>query len=492
MASLWQVVLVLFHEQETKRQVSYLFGLYYFLGVSFTPEPIKGIESNHSVIRAISEQIQAMNYINNGECDNLRQGNIQITIDGINYRFAFTVYHDVQGFKWMSIVAVQKNSFINLIASSSALVLIVTLLVLTFGTVIVCAITNCITHPLYKISQQMMRIANMNLDVGASGSKLLKYSPLYEVRDMQRSISIMRDALVSFQKYIPSSVVSSIMQSRQQAELQMKLVQTTVMFVDIQDFTKMTDDYTKKNETEKIETALKEFFEISTRLVESRGGIVDKFTGDGFLALFNTPEKPMANDAIEACALALELIEELSALCSGVSWKMAGLPDLKIRVGINTGPCHIGNIGSSSRFNYTAIGDTVNLASRFESLNKDYHTNILIGEETYKLAKYSFLCYFVDVAPVKGREHPCAVYTVKKDRKQLNLEETQSEELMLRTKYLNDTDCEPIWDKVLEIQEQKNDAQFVATLKKLKRRTMEVKLKKMTRTVEDLSSPERE
>ena len=144
-------------------------------------------------------------------------------------------------------------------------------------------------------------------------------------------------------------------------------------------------------------------------------GSLDKYIGDAIMALFGAPVAEPRHTAC-ACRAAIEMVRALQPLRE--SWRARGIPPIDIGVGINTGPMVVGNMGSASRFNYTVVGDAVNLASRIEHLNKDYGTNILASEYTYLPVKDEFpLAREVDMVRVRGREQPVRLFELFADGK---------------------------------------------------------------------------
>src|SRR5262249_3642719 len=139
--------------------------------------------------------------------------------------------------------------------------------------------------------------------------------------------------------------------------------------------------------------------EMSNIIIYS-GGTLDKYIGDAIMAFWNAPE-PLAHHPLVACKVAISCQQRLRELQP--AWQQRGLPALQCRIGLYTGPVLVGNLGSHQRMDYTVIGDTVNVASRLESLNKYYGTSILIGDTVYEAARDTFLCRQIDVVAVKGR-----------------------------------------------------------------------------------------
>jgi adenylate cyclase len=163
---------------------------------------------------------------------------------------------------------------------------------------------------------------------------------------------------------------------------------------------------------------MNEYFTVMTAKVFEHRGSLDKYIGDAIMAVFGAPQAEPQHAAL-ACRSALDMLRALQTLRE--SWRARGIPPIDIGVGINTGPMVVGNMGSASRFNYTVVGDAVNLASRIEHLNKEYGTNILISEYTYKVVKDEFpRAREVDRVRVRGRAQPVHLYELFPDDRALD------------------------------------------------------------------------
>jgi adenylate cyclase len=183
----------------------------------------------------------------------------------------------------------------------------------------------------------------------------------------------------------------------------------TILFSDIRSFTTLCE----RMEPEHVLSLLNRYFTEMVGAVVRHQGIVDKFIGDCIMAVWGPP-KPRPEDALNAVKAALEMRERLAKL--NVAFAAAGLPQFRTGVGIHTGQVVAGNMGAEAtasmdgKMEYTVIGDSVNLASRLESMTKELHCDILLSEDTYRLVATE-----VDVEPlqrihVKGREQDVAVY----------------------------------------------------------------------------------
>lgn len=214
-----------------------------------------------------------------------------------------------------------------------------------------------------------------------------------------------RDKVKStFAHYVSHQVMDSILKSGEGLQLTGDRRRITVLFCDIRGFSTMSE----KLPPEKVVRLLNEYFESMVEVVFRNNGTLDKFIGDGMMVLFGAPEDDPYQEE-HAMKTAIEMQEELHRLAE--KWAPEGVV-IRSGVGINSGPAVVGNIGSSRRMDYTAIGDTVNLASRLESATKDLGVGILVSEYTYIALKGSFRFKEMGSIHVKGRTDPVLTYTL--------------------------------------------------------------------------------
>ncbi|MEK6872582.1 MAG: adenylate/guanylate cyclase domain-containing protein [Nanoarchaeota archaeon] len=239
-------------------------------------------------------------------------------------------------------------------------------------------------------------------------------SSLYYYEQKKHSVYL-TDA---FSKYISKDLVSQIAKHEKELKLGGSKRTISIFFSDIRGFT----SFSEKLSPEKLTKLLNSYLTEMTSIIMKNNGTVDKFIGDAIMAFWNAPllEK---NHAYLACISALQQIIKLKEMQR--KWKKQNLPEINIGCGINTGEAIIGNLGSKERFNYTAIGDSVNLASRLEGLTKFYGVSILVSEKTYELVKDKFKFRKLDVVKVKGKTKPIIIYelTINTNEKFIKLYE---------------------------------------------------------------------
>jgi adenylate cyclase len=211
-----------------------------------------------------------------------------------------------------------------------------------------------------------------------------------------------RRVRTAFGQYLSPEVVRRLLVNPQLVEP--RKTEITVMFSDIRGFTTISE----RLDAQELAIFLNQYLSDMTKIVFERRGTLDKYIGDAVMAFWGAPIEDKEH-AVMACQTALAMMARVRELQK--EWKAAGKPALDIGIGLNTGTASVGNMGSSLRYGYTALGDSVNLSSRLEGLNKDYGTHILANETTYAAAKDSgFLFRELDLIRVKGKNQPVVIY----------------------------------------------------------------------------------
>ena len=210
----------------------------------------------------------------------------------------------------------------------------------------------------------------------------------------------------AFSKYVPEKVVNELLAHPGLLQLGGEERVLSVLFSDVENFTSMAENMAPAE----LVSLLNEYLTEMTTIILAQGGIIDKYEGDAIMAEFGAP-LVLPNHAELAVRAALAMQRRLGELRP--RWEKRGLPALRCRVGINTGPMVVGNMGSSQVFDYTVIGDAVNLASRLESANKLYRTYVMISEDTHShLPPETFRTRVLDVIKVKGKSRAVKVFEV--------------------------------------------------------------------------------
>jgi len=207
----------------------------------------------------------------------------------------------------------------------------------------------------------------------------------------------------AFAHYVPEKIVNEIVNNPDMLTLGGEERMVTVLFSDIAGFTTLSE----KLKPVDLVLLLNEYLTAMCEIILARDGIIDKFEGDAIMAEFGVPIA-YENHADQACAAALEMQEKLAALRQ--QWKEENRPQLRMRIGINSGEAIVGNMGSRDVFDYTVIGDSVNLGARLEGANKFFSSEILISEYTKAHLQGEWYSRMLDILQVKGKAEPVRVY----------------------------------------------------------------------------------
>jgi adenylate cyclase len=206
-----------------------------------------------------------------------------------------------------------------------------------------------------------------------------------------------------FSTYVHPTVVDELVANPEKLVLGGKREELTVLFSDIEGFT----TFSQNMEPEKLVALLNEYLSAMSDVIFRNQGTVDKYEGDAIMAFWGAPI-PQSNHPQLACLSALQMKDALGEM--NRLWHEQGKPHIHARIGINTGPMVVGNMGSAGKFAYTVIGDSVNLASRLEGANKEYRSSIMVSERTYDLVRKDILGRKLDRIAVKGRSEPVTTY----------------------------------------------------------------------------------
>jgi adenylate cyclase len=206
-------------------------------------------------------------------------------------------------------------------------------------------------------------------------------------------------------RFFSPDVLRAVVRDRDGQSIRPRRRLVTVLFSDIRGFTTISE----RLQPEQVDEMLREYLTLMTEVVFRHGGTIDKYMGDGIMALYNAPyEDP--EHALNAIRTALEFQERVIPFSA--RWQAKLGATIRCGVGINSGEAVVGSLGSRQRNEYTAVGDTVNLAARLESVTKDYGVPIIISEYTYEYVRGQFPTSELDTVTVKGKSQPVKIYGV--------------------------------------------------------------------------------
>jgi len=210
-----------------------------------------------------------------------------------------------------------------------------------------------------------------------------------------------------FGTYLSPALVEKLQKNPELLQLGGDTRELSIMFTDVRGFTTISEHY--GSDVQGLTKIMNRYMTAMTAKILENNGTLDKYIGDAQMAFWNAPLDD-ADHAKHAVKTALEMLDDLARFNDEIASE--GVPPFGMGLGINTGSVVVGNMGSSQRFDYTCLGDSVNLASRLEGQSKPYHVKLIIGQRTYELVKDEYLCLELDCLAVKGKSQGVNMYTI--------------------------------------------------------------------------------
>jgi len=252
-------------------------------------------------------------------------------------------------------------------------------------------LARIVSRSLNRLADEARRIGDLDF-----GEKPPMHSWITEINTLGTALAASRHAISQFALYVPREVVRRIVNPEGRAVAKARRQDVTVLFTDIRDFTTISEQHSPED----VVDTLSAYFELLNTIAERNGGTVVQYLGDSIFVMWNAPVEDV--DHAEhgcRCALAMKAaIDELNE-----ENRANGRPELVTRFGLHTGPAVVGSFGAASRQQYTAMGDTINVASRLEGLNKEYHTSILVSAAIRDAVGERFELRSLGLVQLKGR-----------------------------------------------------------------------------------------
>jgi len=353
-----------------------------------------------------SVNISNLEYIKRINRDTVRNRQDLVDDEGVKYYIAYTKLNAGAS---IVITSIEYDKLFEMINATTRRNLFLTAAVVFLSILFIWFFSKTISSALKILSNAARRIEGgfFNLD--------LKPRSRDEIGFLTTSFQRMSKALGIFGKFVNRDIAIKAMRGEIKPGGLPK--HATIFFSDIRGFTEKSEIFTNefgKEASDKIVFWLNNYFTQMVDCVEKTNGVVDKFIGDAVMAHWGTAftAGSAAKDAFNGVKAALMMRKALVALNKSRLVGDPGDPPITIGCGLNTGIVTAGQIGSDLRMEYTVIGDPVNLASRIESLNKPFGTDILISESTWNLVKYFFICEEMPSVTVKGKEKPLRLFAV--------------------------------------------------------------------------------
>ena len=314
-------------------------------------------------------------------------------VDGTPWLARDEVVELPNGPVWRVLVYAPESDFTGALVARVVSSLTVSLVGLVLAVLLAWLLARRVSGPLTVLASEMGKVGEFRLGEAAPPPSMFR-----EIQTMNDALARMKGGLRSFARYVPRDLVRAVLASGQDASLSGEVRPLTVFFSDLAGFTTLAEG----KAPDELVHFLGEYLDDMSTIIAGERGTVDKYLGDGIMAFWGAPV-PLADHAARACVAALRCQRRLA------EYAARGTP-LVTRIGVATGDVLVGNIGSSERMNYTVMGDTANLASRLESLNKQFGTALMINEGTFEAARATIVARPLDIVAVKGKSRGVRVY----------------------------------------------------------------------------------
>ena len=326
------------------------------------------------------------------------------TIDNVDYIGSVVNFPQSSDKNWKIGMVVPQDAFIGGLRRTARNTLLISLGILLTAMLFARLLSRSISRPVTALVVEARAIQDFDLDNPITLKSLIK-----EIQDLRDALANMKTGLSAFRRYVPAALVKQLVQTGEAARLGGDERELTIFFSDIAGFTPLSETLSP----EALMLHLSKYFDEMTHIIVGHRGTIDKYIGDSIMAFWGAP-LPQPNHAALACLAALDCARRVNAL--NAQWEAEGKTPLHTRIGIHTGRVVVGNIGSSERMNYSALGDAVNIASRLEGANKAYGVSIIISQVVREQAGDRFLCRPLDRVAVLGKRQGVMIYELVGDR----------------------------------------------------------------------------
>jgi class 3 adenylate cyclase len=311
---------------------------------------------------------------------------------------AFANFPDGFGQAWQVITLTPIDDFVGTLKATNRMMMVIIIILSIVELFFIYLASSRLSRPVENVAQQLQAIEKLQFDVPAA-----RPSNIREIARLESAASLLRTSLKSFSSFVPLDVVRQLIKSGIPLTLGVELRFLTVFFSDLENFSSYSETLAPDDLLVQISTYLEE---VSSAISEE-GGTVDKFIGDGVMGFWNAPVQ-RSDHVLRACAGALRAARGMERVND--VWQAEGRPRIRIRIGLNCANVLVGNVGSSTRLSYTALGDGVNVAARLEGMNKLFGSTICISDSIYEHVGAEILVRPLKRVQVKGRKAEFMIY----------------------------------------------------------------------------------
>ncbi|KAH3767456.1 Adenylate cyclase 1 [Pelomyxa schiedti] len=358
--------------------------------------PLLANSSDNAVVSAIARQIDAR-----GGCANISDST-QFRLNLNKSTYTVAIAHIAAGQRtWCGFTAIPSSEMTKTIEEGNRVSIIVFVCSVFASVVLAVILAVLLVLPLRHLTKDMQNLSKLRFKpLGRT------VSVFTELHSMLRDYMAMKQGIHAFSRYVSAGVVRQLLDGdNKMSSLYLERHSVTVVFMDVVGFTSLCEKLAPST----LVTLLSLFMQRMCQVLISEGATLDKFIGDCIMSFWNHPHH-CDDHAFKAINAVLRCFEELDKLNKENAIK--GLPELQFRAGINTGRVLAGNFGSPERFDYTILGDTVNVAARLEQLNRELGTKLLVSESVYTVVAGRFNMESKGEISIRGREAKVEVYEV--------------------------------------------------------------------------------
>lgn len=300
--------------------------------------------------------------------------------------------------QWEAIILTPTDDFIRELKKTNRRIAIIIVALSASELFLIYFLSRQLSQPIESISRDLKSVETLSFDQPMS-----RPSRVREIAQLQSAAALLRNSLQSFCSFAPVDVVRGLIKSGIPLHLGVEKRVITILFSDLENFS----THAERSTPDALLDQMSAYFEQVTRAISDEQGTVDKFIGDGIMAFWGAPVA-VSDHVLRACSATLRAIRRMAGV--NETWRAEGKPALRMRIGLNTAEVLVGNIGSSDRFSYTAIGDGVNVAARLEGMNKTFGTTICISDSVFNAVASEIVARPLRHVQVKGRKQEFMIY----------------------------------------------------------------------------------
>jgi adenylate cyclase len=342
-----------------------------------------------------------------GEILNRGGGSGSVRYSGSLYRSVLAPTTIGNGLELLIGIVIPEEDIIGNVKKNLFYVTIFSVAILVIILIISSLFSNSIARPMQQLSEEMAKVRNFQLD-----ADVVIPTTLIEIINIHDAFEGMRMGLRNFKRYVPSDLVAQLINKDIEAKIGGENRELSIFFSDIANFTSISE----KISPEELVQQLRIYFETVSKTILDNKGTIDKYIGDSVMAFWGAPVQNK-NHAEMACRSAVHIQTILHTIFR--KWANTGKDPFYTRIGIHTGEVIVGNMGYEERLNYTVLGDSVNLASRLEGVNKMYGTRIIVSQSTWEQCAGLFEFRRLDKISVKGRHEGILIYELYSEKDEI-------------------------------------------------------------------------